>query len=172
MLQLINAFVDICLLRRGPQDLPTSTTLTALCLLLYALLVATAEVVTGESERAVPWAAISLGGVILVISALLRLRNVAERTRQTLTALAGCGFLLGLAQLPLFAALPAEGEPAGALLPLAFLVSLVLFFWSFAVEGHILRHALSVSFPAGVLVSVVLYALFRGLYWALYPAVA
>ena len=35
MMQYVALFVDICLLRRGPQHLPTSTTLLGLTLAMY-----------------------------------------------------------------------------------------------------------------------------------------
>ena len=60
MLQLINRFVDICLLRRGPQDLPASPLLTGLCVAIYFALVYAAETVLGKPERALQWSAAAI----------------------------------------------------------------------------------------------------------------
>ena len=35
MIQLLNIFVDICLLRKGPQHLPRYAVLTGMCLVVY-----------------------------------------------------------------------------------------------------------------------------------------
>ena len=37
MLALFNLFLDICLLRKGPQDVPASVPLVKMCLLAYGL---------------------------------------------------------------------------------------------------------------------------------------
>ena len=37
MIQLLSFFVDVCLLRKGPQDLPASSTLLGICVLLHFL---------------------------------------------------------------------------------------------------------------------------------------
>ena len=76
-----------------------------------------------------------------------------ERFQQTLTAMAGCGVLLGLAAMPLLAV--AQQEPIPAFVGLLWLA---LLFWSLAINAHILRHALSVPFGIGLVLST-LYAI-------------
>lgn len=168
MLQLINRFVDICLLRRGPQDLPASGLLAGSCVAVYALLVYGAEQVLGKPERAFQWSALALVVMLLTVYGLLAARRVRERFSQTLSALAGCGAIYLLIYLPLSAALTSEPGQASGFAGLLFFAWTVVFFWGFLIEGSIYRHALNLSLPAGVLISVLLFAaitmLYRGLF--------
>ena len=93
----VQDFLDLCLLRANPQDLPTSNRLLAAALVAHLL----ANVLTGL-DSASPENALLAGAMdTLLLVALthtgLMLRGVGARTRQTLTALAGCGALLTFA---------------------------------------------------------------------------
>lgn len=165
MLQLLNLFVDICLLRRGPQHLPASPTLTALLLLAYGSLVAVAERLFGEARFALAWALASMFFVAAATYGLLAFRGLTARFQQTLAALAGCGMLYLVVYLPVVAALDApNGQDPGAIEGLLVLAWVLLFFWGFAIEGSIYRHALNLSLPGGVLLAVILFAVATGLY--------
>lgn len=168
MYPLIEAFLQICLLRRGPQDLPRSTLLLYLVLGLYAL----AGVMLALAYQPIPSAiALSLTDTALLSAMtglLLYLYGRTARVVQTLSALAGTGFLLALAALvPTWWWTTARASGADAsLAPLALLALVV---WSIAVAGHILRHALSAPFPIGLIVAVVFYWLSASMQTALFP---
>ena len=170
MLQLINRFVDICLLRRGPQDLPTSTFLTGLCILAYFGLATGSEVILGKPERALTWGLAAIAIMLAVVYGLLAYRRVPSRFPQTTSALAGCGALYLMIYLPLSAALISEPGQASAMSSFLFLTWVVVFFWGFLIEGHIYRHALSISLPAGVLVSTLMFALVTVIYHGIFGA--
>ena len=168
MLQLINRFVDICLLRRGPQDLPSSPVLTALCVVAYFGLATGSEVVLGKPERALTWGLAAIAILLTLVYGLLAYRKVASRFPQTASAIAGCGTLYLMVYLPLSAALISEtgqGSPVSSFL---FLIWVVVFFWGFIIEGHIYRNALGISLPAGVLVSTLMFALVTVIYHGMF----
>jgi hypothetical protein len=133
----------ICLLRANPQDLPTSSALTALALLVYFA----ADIATALTM--VPWdralGAAAADTLLIVALALLALalRELLPRARQTLLALGGCGALLGVVSTVAGSLLP---ESASALY-----ISVPALLWLLAVYGHILRHALGVPLAMGIL---------------------
>ena len=129
MSTLIRFFVELCLLRRGPQDLPGSSALLGLVLavhLVSSVLVGLAAGLTGPIAvgQGLADALLTLGLLILA----LRVTDRRPRFLQVATALFGAGALLGLfalAPLGLVAGAESRGETSLAGLPL-----LVLLFWS------------------------------------------
>ena len=167
MLALARPFVEMCLLRLGPQDLPASPFLLGVSVAAY---VGLGVLVTALHYPFLTAVAISVTGTLifgLLAYALLSVRGVAGRFFQTGAALAGTGAVLEAVALPLVALLEAGGSAdagsgagsgagpgAGAILVIPWLAFLV---WSWVVGGHILRHALSVRLPAGIGLSIALF---------------
>lgn len=154
MAPLLPLLVDLCLLRRGPQDLPYSPRLTRSlvllglgCDLLYVALL--------EVQGALPRVVFGLALTLALPWWLLGWRQRRERYAQTLAALAGSGVLFTLLFLPLALwaqqHVPAEGVETLTREQLAagWLV-LGLLGWKLAVNGHILRHALDLPRTAGL----------------------
>ena len=147
MYALFDSFLRLCFLARNPQDLPASQTLLRLTLLGYfsvSVLLAAPAYGLGQSL------AQSLVELIILIAytrLLLKLSRHPERLTQTLSALAGCGILLGLVALPLAHLVGDNGprDPPG--FPEFAYLGLVV--WSLIVYGHIFRHALSGGIFAG-----------------------
>ena len=157
MLQLIRAWFDLCLFRRGPQDLPASGFLLGLSLACYVLVSLLVALPSSDINTAVQLAALDVGMLTVFVSALLYLQSKTERVGQTLSAMAGSGSLMGLFALPLVLLVDPE-LPADQLSPLLTGSWLSLLIWSLFVMAHIMRHALSTSFAIG-LGAAVLYAL-------------
>jgi hypothetical protein len=133
---------NICLLRANPQDLPTSTALTALVMALYFmadLITALTLVPTARALQAAAADTLLIGTLTYVA---LSLRQLKPRARQTLMALAGGGAVLGIVTTALGSLLPEGVSP--------FYVSLPALLWLLAVYGHILRHALDVPYAMGI----------------------
>lgn len=153
---IVKPFFDLCLLRLRPQDLPESTALLGLVLIGHTL---TAVLL---SNVALPFGDALMAGMVdtLLLAAMttsvLYLQRLQSRLKQTLTALAGTGALIGVVALPLsnwlHAAHQANGD-AGA----PALLLLLLIGWSLTVAGHILRHALSTVFIMGLVLAMVFY---------------
>ncbi|HRX61418.1 MAG TPA: hypothetical protein P5260_09435 [Candidatus Competibacter sp.] len=161
MLALFNLFLDICLLRKGPQDVPASMALTKLCLLAYglsSLLVLLTEVPAPVALLQVLLDMVLLGGLLYLG---LILHRHPKRFEQTLTALTGTGSLMGLLALPL--AIWIDHQQPGGDIALPSTLMFVLMVWSIAVIAHILRHAFDISIWLGVVYSLS----YTFLYWTL-----
>jgi hypothetical protein len=157
MLRLITIWLDICLLRAGPQDVPASRVLLWLTLIAYLLVSFLLSQPGYPSAVAARIAGVDLALLVVFVTAPLYLLDKTARIGQTLAALAGSGALLGVLALPVIRVVLA-GQVAGEVPPTAALVWLVLFGWSLLVVAHIMRHALSVAFAVGLGVAV-LYTL-------------
>ncbi len=159
MLAIARPFVEMCLLRRAPQDLPASPLLlgvaiaahvglgTLITLIYYPFLTAIGVSVTGT---------LLLG---LLAFVLLSARGLTERFFQTYAAFAGTGAVLEAVALPIVAMLETNdttgaASAAGVILTIPWLALLV---WSWVVSGHILRHALSVHLTAGIGISMAFF---------------
>jgi hypothetical protein len=151
MSDLIIRLGNILLLRRGPQDLPAGTPALLVAVLAY-LAVTTFNLNRGEGHPSpVPVLLLAAGLPLILTWIVLKVRNRTARWTQTLTALFGTNALLSLITLPF--SLAAGNDPGTGLA----LVLLTSFFWSFAVDAHIWRHALDVSFAAALVVTMLLF---------------
>jgi hypothetical protein len=149
---LIRTLLDLLRLRSGPQDLPAGLGLAvALTLAWLAQGMLSDRVLDGADSA--PRSLLAVAVQFAAVIALLKLSNHAARIPQTISALAGTGFILGLLALLLLLQLdPAHPQPNLALAYFG------LFIWSLAVDGHIYRHALSTKLSLGVLVAVLIFA--------------
>lgn len=168
---IVQPFVQICLLRQGPQDLPASGILLAITLSAYTLLTALLSKVSMSADSAVVWGLISTVLMVAFTVILLYVQRRPARLVQTLAALAGTGALLTLIALPVFGWLHGADLKAGEG-ALAWLIVVVLTLWSLAVTGHILRHALSVPYFVGLVLAVVFYFISVSVFRTLFPAAA
>lgn len=144
------------MLRSGPQDLPAGTRPLTLALACYIAATALSlSLSNNEGGPAHPIAALALATLLpmILVRIVLGLRERAARWGQTITALFGCSALISLLSIPLSASSGSEPDPA------LVVASLVLFFWSFAVDAHIWRHALDTSFAVGLAVAVILFTI-------------
>lgn len=139
-------------LRSGPQDVPAGWPLAAILSAIYIAQGFVSDRMLGESDGALR-SLLAIGMQFTVIAVLLNSRLHQARLPQTLTALAGTGFIFGLISLLLLVQVdPARQQPNLALL------YLLLFGWSLVVDAHIYRHALSIGMGTGVLLSVLIFA--------------
>ena len=157
MTTLVSRLIGILVLRQGPQDLPAGPSVMLATLAGY-MLVAAVSLTTGTPPASPTTVLLLATGLPMLLTwVVLRLRSRVSRWEQTLSALYGTSALLSLLSLPLN--LQAGAEPA----PPIMLISLVIFLWSFAVDAHIWRHALNISFAAGLAVAMILFVAFFGI---------
>jgi hypothetical protein len=145
---LLRQFIEVCLLRRGPQDLPYSPPAT------LALVAALLAVQLGfASHQGLPLAAlvarvaVTLILLLGVTRALLASRRLENRGTQTVLALAGTGLIFSLAMMPMALALQPHlenKEPPPEVMVYA-LAALALFVWKLVVEAAIWRQALNIT---------------------------
>jgi hypothetical protein len=168
MLPLVRIWFDICLWRAAPQDLPASGFLLALSVGCYALVSMLVSLGSSGLTGAVQLALLDLGLLAVFVLSLLYLQDKTARINQTLSALAGTGSLLGVFALPLVWWVQAEQQSAQppVLLTLFWLMLLV---WNLLVMAHIIRHALSSSFPVGLGASLLYVLLSMQVIGAVFP---
>lgn len=168
MQQLIRVWLNICLWRAVPQDLPASGILLSLSLASYALVSVLVSLGSYGLAGAVQLALLDLGLLAAFVLILLYLQSKTARIYQTLSALAGTGSLLGVFALPLvwWAQPGLQPEQVPVLLTLFWLLLLV---WNLLVMAHIMRHALSSSFPVGLGVSLLYVLVSMEFIAALFP---
>ncbi len=171
MSRLITIWLDICLLRAGPQDLPSSRILLGLTVSCYLLVSLLLSVPGYPAGTALLVAVLDLGLLAAFTAALLYFFGKWARLPQTLTALTGTGSLLGLLALPLVYLL-LQGPEDNLLGGFAALFWLFLFGWSLLVVAHIMRHALSIPLPYAIGVSVLYTLVALQLMAALFPTQA
>lgn len=159
MLPILDAFLQIALRRRGPEDLPDSAFLlglTGACYLLAQLLLAAP--VYGATQALVHSVALDLALLCGCVWGLMRLTGHGSRFGRTLTALLGTGTLLSLLMLPFNLWLDGlSGSERPAVLPTVGILAIVS--WSLVVNGHILARALSAPFTLGLVLSVAYFFL-------------
>ena len=158
LFSILNLFVDICLLRKGPQDVPMSSVLLGLAwlanLLAGVLLVGKADLSSGRIlAESLADTLIMLGFVWIMLS----FRKLSSRFVQAGTAAMGSSALINLCALPLVAAANMQGSEQVAGVPGLILLGLVV--WSVVIFGHILRHSLDVRMGQGVMLALA-YTLF------------
>ena len=169
---LIHPFVQICLLRMRPQDLPSSSMLLTLVLLAHTAMGAIVAAVDLRFGQALVAGVIDTALLSGLTVALLMLQKLPERTVQTLTALAGAGSVIGFMAYPLSLWLHDAHVAGAASQAPGLMLGLVLFLvlgWSLAVSAHILRHALSAPFYLGLLVSIAFYWISLKILGSLFP---
>ena len=155
MFALLHRFIDICLLRKGPQDLPASGVLLRLAMLLYVLsglLVFMLDRPLDDLHVSILLIAADIVILSTAVYLILHVRGLLPRLRQTLTALFGTGTLLQLLVLPLMLWLENSNlgmDGAGIILP--WLCLQLLLIWSLLIMSFILQQAFAVSRGASLL---------------------
>lgn len=156
---LLNSFSLILLHRQGPEDLPDSSWLLRIAFASYCLVGLVAMMVAGifRSDPAAALLEITVDVAFLCLWywALLSYAGFRHRLRQVLTAALGCGAMLGLLFLPVFAltmnSQPADpGLPASSAQLIAAFLYLALLMWTASVIGHITARALNLGYVTGL----------------------
>lgn len=164
MKPLVLRLLDLMRFRGGPQDLPGHWSIAVLASLAYAFQGLLADRMLDGPEAA-PRSVLALLVQVTATWALLQLRRMPNRLPQTITALAGTGFLFSLLSVLLLLQGTPEGFPPGIAL-----LWFCVFLWSLFVDAHIYRHALSITMSLGVLVAVLVFAVNFLAIEAVFPA--
>ena len=175
MKALFSLFWQICLLRRGPQDVPYAVPLLVMLVLGVAgldfasipLLEAFAIPQTDPTAPAPPSPMIQmaaqllmLGGWLLAVRLLLRFKRLQGRYVQTMSAALGTDLITSLPQM-FFYVVVVSSPADSSLVGFAQVALLVLYIWDMLIKGHIYSQALNIGRVQGNLLSV---ALWVGLY--------
>ncbi|WP_353251654.1 hypothetical protein [Salinisphaera sp. PC39] len=161
--QLLRVTVDLLLLRRGPQDLPSDWGLLGGVGILYCSLTFVQVRMVASALPAIAQTVTAVLLLALFVHSVLRWRGVPERFVQTLTGLLVVGAVLTLLMLgptaalaPFLEALAEAGDPEAVPQPpgMVILAYLVIGIWGLVAYGHIYRHALGVNLWLGVATAV------------------
>jgi hypothetical protein len=159
---IFRAFIDLFLLRKGPDDLPKSSLLLAMAIglsivvnfLFYAIV---------ESEYPTDLFVefmtelVKIGSYITV----LVLFGLFSRIMQTMTAIIACNAMLGIVlTIALLMSQPFMIKELDA--TFAWLVT----FWLILVEGHIISRAVELHRVTGIAIAVVIFILQLGFYYS------
>lgn len=155
---VVEIFRDILMLRRGPQDLPYSAQLlgivAAICIAVQLPVAWMRDIGAGTVlVSAALWLAFSLG----LLRLLLTLREKGSRFVQAATAFLGCNAAFNAIGIPialLVGTPPQTPEQMTGAQVVAGLISLPLLVWKVAVDAHVFRHSLDISFGGGVAVAL------------------
>ena len=168
---IVNPFIQICLLRQGPQDLPTSGILLTIALTTYTVMSIVWSKISLNATSALLSGLLDTVLLVVLSGALLYAQRRKARLIQTLTALAGTGAIITFLALPVSGWLQGADHAAGEG-KFAVLLLLVLMGWSLAVVGHIFRHALSVSYFFGLVLAAVFAGISIWAFRSLFPMTA
>lgn len=154
MSSLFRLFLDICLFRKTPQDVPYSGFLFVSLLTINTVLGIVSIMVMFEETKTpglldtIIYVAIRTTVLLVVVYFIMYLLGFKKRILQTMTTLQGADLILGLAYIIIGMSLTVI--PAKSFL---FLFIVMLFLgWGLAIHSNIFRHALSTSlFTAGFL---------------------
>lgn len=157
--QLFRVTVDLLMLRRGPQDLPSDWGLLGGLGFVYCSLTFVQVRLVADVGPALLQSLLATALLVAFVHVVLRLRGVPERFVQTLTGLFVVGGVLTLLMLgptaalaPFLESLAQAEDPASVAQPpaLVVLAYLVVGIWGLVAFGHIYRNALGVNLWLGV----------------------
>lgn len=162
---LLWVFIRICLLKERPDVLPSSVFLLGILAATNLLLGIINFLLDFDLLQSVLRTLADLSFSLAFVYLLLLAVNKSERLLQTLIAMLGVSAILSSLAFPFLVLLPEER----AALSLAGIALYGLFFWHLIVIGNIFRHALSVGFATGIVVSMVYVLTAMSLFYSLFP---
>jgi hypothetical protein len=170
MTELLRMFVQIALLKRGPQDLPASPTLlaaTATAFFVVTFIVYSALPGIHESWR--PQLVIQVLYILISLSLLLRIAGRSERYLQTTTAMFGYLTILSpLTTVIAWLLIRFANQPSMQFPLVIALIALVA--WTIAVGQQVLKAALEWSTLASIVLVILWISTGQLLLMALFPA--
>ncbi|TVS17306.1 MAG: hypothetical protein EA417_07255 [Gammaproteobacteria bacterium] len=151
-------FWNLCLLRTGPEQMPTAGIFVAL-VVAANLVLSTLTALSAPMEPTFLQAA-SIPVVAAAVLAgaswlVLRAKELAHRFTATFTALMGADTIMTALSWPLLImASPSPDGPSTGFDWVLILAQLALVFWWVTVAGFVFARALSVRMPQGVAIAV------------------
>ena len=153
MSELLKRIFHICLLSKGPQDLPYSVLLMRLLLLVYFISGLLSLLTSVSVDVALLVMLVDMAILLAFSWFCLRAFRMPSRFVQMMIALTGVGSLFHLLSVPVLAQIrvaSATGQVAGEL---SFLL-LFLISWNLAVIAHIFREAFNIRLLAAFVLTL------------------
>ena len=168
MREVIRLYVQIALLRRGPQDLPASRLLLILTVCGYAAVNALVSSLLPPSTGWPPQLAIDVLFTLAWYAALLQLTGRSERFLQTATAVFGFQTVLSPLLIGSEWLMRRFGQDTTWQLPIA-VAALALVIWLIAANSHVVKAALDWSSATSVALVILQIVASELLLFALFP---
>lgn len=153
MAELLKRFFQICLLAKGPQDIPHSSILMRVLLVVYFITGLLSMLPSVDMQQAVLEMALDLVVLLVFVWFCLQAFHKQARYVQTVSALAAIGALFQLLAWPLLAYLEA-GRQAGDPVSELSLLLLLIVSWNLAVYAHIFRESFSIRMLAAFIMTI------------------
>lgn len=158
MKPLFALFWQLCLFRRGPQDVPYSPVL--LVALVLVELVLGAVIITSLEpvylRQQLLGVTVALSAWLVMVWGLLRFKGLESRYVQAMTACLGTDLLLSFAIIPLQVYIVTSASDA-ALGTQARLVLLMMLIWDILVKGRIYGSSMGLGRLQGNLLSIAIW---------------
>ncbi|MDF1588935.1 MAG: hypothetical protein P1P93_07245 [Gammaproteobacteria bacterium] len=156
-MKFIRSYIDLCLFKASPADLPASQWLLRLTLFAYFIIGTGIGLIDSPIRISV---ASSLADTLTMVVALwlmLNFRGMLNRYQQSLTALTGAGCCIGIVAIPIML-LFSQVDVKQQMTSYVMLLMIALMFWSLMVTAHILRKSLDIK-PGTAAVLTVAYTI-------------
>jgi hypothetical protein len=166
---LLRIFVDLCLIKTGPKEVPDSEVLLKLVFLIYFLAGTLLLSSSMEFSEAVIQSFIETLLVGLFIYILAIFFAVKNRFNQSITAIYGSGALITIFSVPfvfMIENLTKQGGSTGVVGMIVFLIVC----WSFIVMANIIREMIQKSFSISLLLTFCYLYLSYQVIQMVYPA--
>jgi hypothetical protein len=138
---LIKQFFYICLMNKGPQDLPWSHLLMHVTLMAYLISGVLSMLATTPFDQALLVMLADLAVLLLYAWLCLKAFNKTPRFVQTVIAMAGVGTFFQIIAWPLMAYIDNQAEAAASGISI---LLLLIVGWNLAVYAHIFRESFNV----------------------------
>jgi hypothetical protein len=168
MREVVRLYVQIALLRRGPQDLPVSRLLLILTACAYVALNALVSSLLPPSTSWAPQVAVEVVFTLAWYAALLQLAGKRERFLQTATAVFGFQSVLSPPQIASVWLMRRFGQDTTWQLPIG-VAGLALLIWLIAANSHVVKAALDWSSASSVALVILQIVAGQLLLFALFP---
>ena len=167
MFAYLNLLFNICIFKKGPQDIPQSSVLLRHTIISFSIVSYLLKQISADSFNALLQVGVELIIIISFTLLILSISNKFHRFVQTACALIGTDVLISLFAMPIIATLSLDSNNI-----LASFSMLALIIWSWLVTTHIIRHAINkpFSFAAGI-VFLYIFSTYQ-IMWALFPPIS
>jgi len=163
MYSLLTLFFDICLFKKGPQDVPVSKGLLFLLIPIYACVSFLILILSTDVFNAILQIIVEITFVLVSAKVILFLANKSDRYQQTASALIATDSVISFAAIPVMATLINQGS-ANSIIAIT-----LLMLWHWAVSGHIFSQALEKHLSIGLGIALLYIFLAYQLMALLFP---
>lgn len=154
-MNIVLSYIDLCLFKAGPADIPASRWLLRLTLVAYFIIGTVIGLIDNSLKISIVSSLADTVAMVAGLWLMLNFRGRLNRYQQSLTALAGAGSCIGIVGIPIML-LFSHVDVKDQMTSYVMLLMIALMFWSLMVIAHILRNSLDIK-PSTAAVLTVVY---------------